>query len=107
MFKCVFIEFFVPNLSQNYLEIFITPLNGAIIIFFKSICDRRGLCSFLMEHIIYKKSDNIYFRITFLSDLTYTIYLRLDIGLCVGGGVEYLTFDILLQAQSEEKVVGN
>jgi hypothetical protein len=47
---------------------------------------------------------NIYFR-TFFSDLTYNIYQRLDIRVCVG--VEYLTVDILLHAKSEKKVTGN
>ena len=43
---------------------------------------------------------NIYFHITFFSDLTYNIFKRLD--MCVGGGVEYITFDILLHAKSEK-----
>ena len=53
----------------------------------------------------FKEIKTSIFVFLFSDLIIYDKYQRLDIRVC--GGVEYLTFDILLHAKPEQKVVGN
>ena len=71
-----------------------------------SICANLCTLVFVLVYLcVVGKIQSKYLFLYIFSDLTYNIYLSLDIR--VWGGVEYLTFDILLYAKFEQKVIGN